>query len=189
MQRIPEGMANTVCFSGHLENCKHLHLSGVSQRKENTLLYLDTIRSKLKRLWANFTIKFRLISVYQTNKHSWPLRYLCHLSPFHPCILLEPKRPEDEREWLHFGLLFSESFFSFPCIILRISWGQITVAEKRAPLWQQQRAIEAALTAPTFLHFCIFDGLIFVVDGVLRLNGMCSNRCQWSHSELDIFSI
>lgn len=104
------------------------YLSGVSQRRGDIQLYLDTSRSKLKWLWANFTIKFRLIFSYQKlfNKH---LTSTFHLPPFHLSIVLIPKCPEDEREWLYFWLLFLESlFFYFPCITFRVSRGQVTVS-------------------------------------------------------------
>lgn len=61
MQRTPEGMADTFCSSGPLENWKYL--LGASQRRWGTRFYLDIIRSKLEWLWADFTIKVRLISV------------------------------------------------------------------------------------------------------------------------------
>lgn len=80
--------ADTFCSSGPLENWKYL--LGASQRRWGTRLYLDIIRSKLEWLWADFTIKVRLISVSQRpfNKNlnkSWPLQHLSHLPPFPLC--------------------------------------------------------------------------------------------------------
>lgn len=109
------------------------YLSGVSQRRGDTQLYLDTIRSNwsdyelILPLNHNFTISHgfikRLISVYQRlfNKHSRPLQYLTHLRPFHPCIVLEPKR--DESSGCILGCYSQKRFFLFyfPSIILRVS--------------------------------------------------------------------
>lgn len=175
--------ADTFCSSGPLENWKYL--LGASQRRWGTRLYLDIIRSKLEWLWADFTIKVRLISVSQRpfNKNlnkSWPLQHLSHLPPFPLCWNQNAQRMRGS------GCILGCSsqkkgkkiFFYFPFIILRDSWGQVTVAERGTPLRQQKRAIAAALTAPMSLHLCIFDCLVFAaVDGVWRLNVMCSNRC------------
>lgn len=46
--------------------------------------------------------------------------------------------------------------------------------------------LKIAFPAPMLLNFCILNCLTFVVvDGVWRLNIICSSRCEWSHSGLN----
>lgn len=57
MQRPPEGMADTFCSSGQLENCNHLlSLRSITKKRRYTIVF-GYYQEQLEWLWANFTIK------------------------------------------------------------------------------------------------------------------------------------
>lgn len=136
---MTNAMADTFCSAGQLENCNHLlSLRSITKKRRYTIVF-EYYQEQLEWLWANFTIKVRLISVYQRlfNKHSWPLQYLSH-HPSTPAFCWNQNAQRMSGERLHFGLLFSESFFLLssynPQGLLRAgycSWEEKTTVCKR----------------------------------------------------------